>query len=150
MAARVRGLTLTDGMLAELGRRLLPATALVRRLTADGGPVDACIEFEPRMAAGREPPRSERRGNALVCSRGPLALALLSTPFLPLKPWRPFTIRVEPGHPVTMALSAAHREPLVITEPPAADAARPRFTCLPLFCDDRAGAGWLTSTTGPG
>jgi GH15 family glucan-1,4-alpha-glucosidase len=113
-------LTLTDGMVAEPGRRLLPATVVVRRLTADGGPVDARVEFDPQLAMTHRPPRSERRGDTLICSWGPLALALRSTPALPLEPGLPLTIRVEPGRPVTVALSAAHREPLVITEPAAA------------------------------
>jgi GH15 family glucan-1,4-alpha-glucosidase len=111
-------LTLTEGMLAEPGRRLLPATVVVRRLTADGGPVDASVEFDPRLA--RRPPRAARRGDALICSWGSLVLALGSTPALPVEPGRPLIIRVEPGRPVTLVLAAAHREPLVITEPAAA------------------------------
>jgi GH15 family glucan-1,4-alpha-glucosidase len=113
-------LTLTDGMVAEPGGRLLPATVVVRRLTADGGPVDACVEFDPRLAMAHCPPRSGRRGDTLICSWGPLALALHSSPALPLQPGRPLTVRLEPGRPVTIAFSAAHREPLVITEPTAA------------------------------
>ncbi|HVB44120.1 MAG TPA: glycoside hydrolase family 15 protein [Streptosporangiaceae bacterium] len=113
-------LTLTEGMVAELGRRLLPATVVVRRLTADGGPVDARVEFDPRLAMAHRPPRSRRCGSALICCWGQVALALRSAPALPLEPGRPLTIRVEPGRPVTIALSAAYREPLVITEPGAA------------------------------
>ncbi|HEX3190985.1 MAG TPA: glycoside hydrolase family 15 protein [Streptosporangiaceae bacterium] len=113
-------LTLTEGMVAEPGRRLLPATVVVRRLTAEGGPVDASVEFDPRLAMARRPPKAARRGDVLICSWGSLALALRSTPALPVEPSRPLTIRVEPGRPVTLVPTAAHREPLVITEPAAA------------------------------
>jgi trehalase-like protein len=40
-------LTLTEGMVAEVSGRLLPATMLVRRLTAADGPVEAVIDFDP-------------------------------------------------------------------------------------------------------
>lgn len=113
-------LTLTEGMLAEPGRRLLPATTVVRHLTASGGPVDAGIEFDPRLGMARRPPQATRRGDALVCSWGSLAVALRCTPHLPVEPGRPLTIRVEPGRPVTLVLTVAHREPLVMTEPGAA------------------------------
>jgi hypothetical protein len=42
-----------DAQLAGLTRlagRLLPATPLVRRLSVEGGPVDAVVEFDPRLA----------------------------------------------------------------------------------------------------
>src|SRR5688572_28885456 len=38
-------LVLTEGMIAEVSGRLLPSTLLVRRLSATGGPVEACLEF---------------------------------------------------------------------------------------------------------
>jgi GH15 family glucan-1,4-alpha-glucosidase len=79
-------LTLTEGMVAEPGQRLLPATVVVRRLTADGGPVDSSVEFDPRLAMARRPPRAARRGDVLICSWGSLALALHSTPALPVEP----------------------------------------------------------------
>jgi len=82
--------------------------------------VDASVEFDPRLTLARRPPKAARRGGVLICSWGPLALALHSTPALPVEPGRPLTIRVEPGRPVTFVLAAAHREPLVITEPAAA------------------------------
>ena len=63
-------LTLTEGMIAELGGRLLPSTLLVRRLSATGGPVEAAIEFDPRMGEGRRAPRTEARRDALVCTFG--------------------------------------------------------------------------------
>ena len=42
-----------DAQLAGLTRlagRLSPATPLVRRLSVEGGPVDAVVEFDPRLA----------------------------------------------------------------------------------------------------
>src|SRR4051794_27722120 len=40
-------LTLTEAMVAEVAGQLLPATMLVRRLSAETGPVHAVIEFDP-------------------------------------------------------------------------------------------------------
>ena len=73
-------LTLTEGMVAEVGGRLLPATMLVRRLTAPDGPVEAVIDFDPRLGERRRAPRAEHRGEVLVCSWSTLAVALRTTP----------------------------------------------------------------------
>ena len=42
-----RRLTLTDAMVAEVSGQLLPATLLVRRLSVEGGPVDAVVDVRP-------------------------------------------------------------------------------------------------------
>ncbi|HEV2917698.1 MAG TPA: trehalase-like domain-containing protein, partial [Actinomycetota bacterium] len=42
-------LILTEGMIADVTGRLLPSSLLVRRLTAADGPVEAVIEFDPRL-----------------------------------------------------------------------------------------------------
>jgi hypothetical protein len=42
-------LTLTEAMVAEVSGQLLPSTMLVRRLTAEGGPVEAVLDFDPRL-----------------------------------------------------------------------------------------------------
>jgi hypothetical protein len=44
-----RRLTLTEAMVAEVTGRLLPTTLLVRRLSAEGGAVEAVVEFAPRL-----------------------------------------------------------------------------------------------------
>ena len=54
--------------------RLLPATLLVRRLSAEGGPVDAVVEFDPRLGEQHRPPRVRRDRGALVCEWGSLAV----------------------------------------------------------------------------
>ena len=113
-------LTLTEGMVAEVAGRLLPTTMLVRRLSSEGGPVDATVELDPRLGDERRPPRAERRGDALVCQWGSIAVAVQSAPGLPLEPGRPLRFTVEPGRPVTVALAVAVREPLVQVDPEAA------------------------------
>jgi GH15 family glucan-1,4-alpha-glucosidase len=113
-------LTLTEGMVAELAGRLLPATLLVRRLTAHGGPVDVTIHFDPRFGEARRAPRSQRRGTSLVCSRGSLAVALATEPDVSIEAGRPVSVRVEPDRPLTLVLAVAHREPLVHVDPQAA------------------------------
>lgn len=113
-------LTLTEGMVAELAGQLLPTTFLVRRLTAEGGPVDAVIEFDPRLGEARAAPRVETRGRGVVCSWGTLAVALTATPELQLEVGRPVAVRVQPGCPLTLVLAVAHREPLVYVDPDAA------------------------------
>jgi GH15 family glucan-1,4-alpha-glucosidase len=128
-------LTLTEGMVAEVAGQLLPATMLVRRLTAPDGPVEAVITFDPRLGERRRAPRAEHRGGVLVCSWGTLALALRSTPTAPLQPGRPTTVTVAPDQPFTCVMSVAHREPLVHLDTDAAwealqgDEARWRAWC---------------------
>jgi GH15 family glucan-1,4-alpha-glucosidase len=113
-------LTLTEGMVAEVGRRLLPTTLLVRRLSAEGGSVAAAVHFDPRLGSGHRRPRWRRRGPVLACQWGATALGLRSTPDLPVEPGRPSVVVVEPGRPVTFVLGVADREPLVDVDPDAA------------------------------
>jgi GH15 family glucan-1,4-alpha-glucosidase len=127
-------LTLTDGMVAELAGGLLPATMLVRRVTADGGPVDVTIEFDPRFGDARRAGRVARRGSLLVASHGSLAVALETQPDVGLEAGRPRTATVVPGRPLTLLLAVAHREPLVAVNPDAAWAA--------LEADERRWHAW--------
>lgn len=113
-------LTLTEGMVAEVAGRLLPATMLVRRLTAQHGPVDVTIDFDPRFGEARRPPRSVRRGHILVCSRNSLAVALETQPDVGIEAGRSTKVWVTPDQPLTLVLALAHREPLVYVDPDAA------------------------------
>jgi GH15 family glucan-1,4-alpha-glucosidase len=113
-------LTLTEAMVAEVAGRLLPATLLVRRLSAETGPVDAVIEFDPRLGAKHRPPKVRHDRTAVVCTWGSLAVSLTCAPELTVAPGRTTTVTVEPGHPLTLVLSVAHREPLIHVDPAAA------------------------------
>ena len=115
-----RRLTLTDAMVAEVSGRLLPTTMLVRRLTAEGGPVDAIVEFDPRRGEHHRTPRVGRRGLDLVCEWGALALSLGISPEHTVVPGRPTAITVAPGRPVTLVMAVAHREPLIHVDPAGA------------------------------
>ena len=116
-------LTLTEGMVAEVSGRLLPATMLVRRLTAPDGPVEAVIDFDPRLGERRRPPRTEQRGEVVVCSWSTLAVGLRTSPTVALQPGEPRVITVTPDQPFTCVMSVADREPLVYVDPHAAWAA---------------------------
>src|SRR5262249_26999616 len=113
-------LILTEGMVAEVAGALLPTTMLVRRLSAEGGPVDASIEFDPRLGDERRPPNAGRRRDVLAGQWGTIAVAVGSTPALPIEPGRPLRVTVEPGRPLTLVLAVAVREPLVQVDPEAA------------------------------
>jgi GH15 family glucan-1,4-alpha-glucosidase len=112
-----RRLTLTDAMVAEVAGRLLPTTVLVRRLSAEGGPVDAIVEFDPRRGKDHRTPRVGRRGADLVCEWGSIALSLGTAPELDVAPGQLTTLTVVPGAPVTFVLAVAHREPLIHVDP---------------------------------
>jgi GH15 family glucan-1,4-alpha-glucosidase len=116
-------LTLTEGMVAELGRRLLPATLLVRRLCADGGPIDVTIEFDPRVGDTHRSPRVARRPTGLVCTWDSLALAVGTNRSLTIEPGRTLRTVVEPGRALIVVLAVAQHEPLVHVDPDAAWAA---------------------------
>ncbi|MFU8875778.1 glycoside hydrolase family 15 protein [Micromonospora sp. SL4-19] len=113
-------LTLTEGMVAEVRNRLLPATLIVRRLSAEEAAVDAVVEFDPRLGARHRRPRAQQRRQGLVCEWGPLAVSLGCAPELTIEPGRPTSITVSPGRPVTLVLAVVHREPLIHVEPEAA------------------------------
>ncbi len=116
-------LTLTEGMVAEVGGRLLPATMLVRRLSSPDGPVEAVIDFDPRLGEARRPPRIEHRGEVLVCSWSTLAVGLRTSPAVALQPAEPQVLTITPDQPFTCVMSVADREPLVYVDPEAAWAA---------------------------
>ena len=113
-------LTLTEAMVAEVAGQLLPATLLVRRLSAEAGPVDAVVEFDPRLGARHRPPRVRHDRTAVVCAWGSLAVSLTCAPELTVEPGRTTPVTVVPGRPLTLVLSVAHREPLVHVDPAAA------------------------------
>src|SRR6266540_4356262 len=87
-------LILAEGMVAEITGRLLPTTVLVRRLSGQDGPVQAAIELDPRLGERRRPPKAQRRGDALVCQWGSTAVAIQTTPRMPLEPGRPLRVTV--------------------------------------------------------
>ena len=110
-------LTLTEGMVAEVAGRLLPATLLVRRLSAEGGPAEALVEFDPRLGELHRAPRVRHRGQDLVCGWGALAVSLTSDgPSSPVV-GTPTPVTVTPDRPVTFVVAVAHREPLVHVDP---------------------------------
>ena len=114
-------LTLTEGMVAEVAGRLLPTTILVRRLSAEGRPITAKIDFDPRRGEHHVAPRVRQRfGRDLLCEWGALALSLTCDPGLSLEPGRPTLVTVRPGQPVTLVLAVAHREPQIRVDPSAA------------------------------
>ncbi len=110
-------LALTEGMVAELGGRLLPATLLVRRLSAEGAPLRAIVEFDPRLGPAHLRPRIRQRRGVLVCEWGSLAMSILANHTPSIEPGRLVELTVEPGRPVTVVLSVADREPLVDLDP---------------------------------
>jgi GH15 family glucan-1,4-alpha-glucosidase len=113
-------LVLTEGMVAEITGSLLPTTLMVRRLSAQGGPVQAIAELDPRLGERRRPPKAQRRRDALVCQWGSIAIAIQASPPLALEPGHPLRITVAPDRPVTVVLAVASREPLVHVDPDAA------------------------------
>jgi GH15 family glucan-1,4-alpha-glucosidase len=110
-------LVLTEGMVAELGRRLLPSTLLVRRLTAEGEGTEAIVEFDPRLGEAHRRPRVRRRGATVACDWGSIAVSIQATPAMSIEPGRLVNVRVDPGHPVTIVVAVADREPLVDIDP---------------------------------
>jgi GH15 family glucan-1,4-alpha-glucosidase len=115
--ARVR---LTEGMVAEVGGRLLPSMLLVRRITVEGAPADIAVDFDPRLGVAHAAARVRRERGALVCAWGPLALVLTVSGGIVLRPAETHRLRLRPGEHLTIALGMAHHEPLVRVDPDAA------------------------------
>ena len=110
-------LRLTEGMVAEVAGELLPATLLVRRLSAEGGPTPAQVHFDPRLGEPHRAPRVRRDGTQLVCAWGSGAVSLASDAETVLEVGASSGLIVSPGRPVTFVVTVAHREPLVRVDP---------------------------------
>lgn len=108
------GLEVADALIAEVEGRFLPRTVMVRRITASGRPVRTRLHLAPRFGYDRQhPSRTSRRAGALVCERDDLAIAVTSDgPHVEAD--RPVDFEVHPGRPVTIVLTVAHREPLIV------------------------------------
>lgn len=113
-------LTLSEGMVAEVGGKLLPSTMLVRQLRAEDSPVKAVITFDPRLGEGHRAPRVQQRGAILVCDWSTTAIALATTSGTAVQPGRLHTVTITPGRPFTSVMSVADREPLVYLDPETA------------------------------
>lgn len=113
-------LTLCDAMVAELAGSFLPVTLVVRRLTAEGGPVRATLELDPRYGAARQPYHTSQRPQGLVCTKGSMALAVATSNGARLETRTPVPITVTPDAPVTVVLAVADREPLIHVDPVSA------------------------------
>ena len=114
-------LTLTEAMVAEVAGRLLPATLLVRRLSAEGGAGRRGRRVRPAPRRAAPPaPGPPPAGGRSCASGGRSRSSLGCTPELTVEPGRPTSITVTPGRPVTLVLAVAHREPLVHVDPAAA------------------------------
>jgi GH15 family glucan-1,4-alpha-glucosidase len=113
-------LTLREGMIANVAGALMPTTLLVRRLTAEDGPVAAAVDFDPRFGERRRKPRAQHRGDILICDRAATAIALCCSPPMRVIPGRATTVIVTPGQPLTVALAVVDREPLVYVDADAA------------------------------
>jgi GH15 family glucan-1,4-alpha-glucosidase len=113
-------LVLTEGMIAEVEGALLPTLCLVRRIEARGGPVDCTFRLDPRFGRERRRPRVRSSPAALVFCDGGIALSFTADRGLAADTGLPVAFTLEPGQPLTAALTAAHRAPLTYMTPDAA------------------------------
>lgn len=112
-AANGRG-RLTEGMVVEVERSLLPQTVLVRRLTCDAGQVAARIRFDPKRGFAGRSPRAARRAGSLVCEWGSVAVALQSFPEIEISPGDEVVVELDAGTELTMVMTIADRSPAVL------------------------------------
>jgi GH15 family glucan-1,4-alpha-glucosidase len=108
---------LTDGMVADVSRELLPALLLIRRLDAVEGHVNLEVVFDPRRHMVEPPVRTARRAQALFVEWGSLAVTLRTEPDLAIRPGNPASLRVERGETVSFVVAVADRAPGILVRP---------------------------------
>ena len=115
-------LTLTEGMVAEVSGHLLPSTMLVRRLTAEDGPVEAVIDVRPAPRGAAPAPRASSTETESWSAAGrPRPSRSGQPPPCTFEPGQSHTVtRHVPTDPFTSVLTVADREPLIYVDPDAA------------------------------
>jgi GH15 family glucan-1,4-alpha-glucosidase len=86
----------------------------VRRVECTSGEVDVEVVFDPRCGLPGKKPKAGRRGRALVCEWGSLALVLQAFPGDPPQPAVPATTRLRQGQTLTLVATLADRTPAVL------------------------------------
>lgn len=105
--------TVTDAMPVDVSG-FRPQLALIRQVACTSGEVDLEVLFDPRLGLPGRPPRTGRRGDALLCEWGSLALVLQCFPGPLPEPGKPLSKRLRQGETVTLLLSMADRTPAVL------------------------------------
>jgi GH15 family glucan-1,4-alpha-glucosidase len=100
---------------------LRPQLTLVRRVECTAGEVDVVLLFDPRLGLPGRRGRAGKRGTALICEWGSLALVLQSFPPQALEPGVAHVVRLRQGSTLTLVASLADRGPAVLVS--EADAA---------------------------
>lgn len=113
-------LILTEGMVSDVAGGLFPTFCLVRRLEARGAAVTCTLCFDPRFGVSRRRPRARATRSMLVTVDRGIALSLTVDRDLDVRPGHVLEFTLEPGRPLTVALSAAHRGPLTHVAPDGA------------------------------
>lgn len=104
--------TVTDAMPVAV-KGLRPQLALVRYVVCTSGTVEVRLRFDPRFGLPGQAPRSSRRGPAIVCQWGSLALLLQCFPGETPPPGELKIIRLTSGETFLAVLSLADRTPAV-------------------------------------
>jgi GH15 family glucan-1,4-alpha-glucosidase len=110
-------LTATDGMVADVAGTMLPTTCLVRRLESRGGRVRVTVSFDPRFGPERRRPRRRAGVVGTTCVDRDTALSVRAHPPIDIVPGDEVEVDVEPGQPLIVVLTAAHRGPLTYVHP---------------------------------
>jgi GH15 family glucan-1,4-alpha-glucosidase len=110
-------LTLTEGMVSSVVGRLLPSTLFVRRVEAVAAPARIRVRFAPRQGWRGDPPRLHFADGRVIARLGALAVAMLSDPPIRLENQESVELDVRQSEPLTIAVTATWREPLVHVPP---------------------------------
>jgi GH15 family glucan-1,4-alpha-glucosidase len=110
-------LTLTEGMVSSVIGRLLPSTLMVRRVEAVGAPTRIQVRFAPRHGWRADRPRLQSADGRVIARMGGLAVAMISDPPIRLESQESVQIDLRPSEPLTIAVAAAWREPLIFVSP---------------------------------
>jgi GH15 family glucan-1,4-alpha-glucosidase len=105
--------TLTEGMVSSVVGRLLPSTVLVRRIEATGASARVRVTFAPRHRWRANRPHARHTDGRVTALLGGLAVAMTSDPPVRLHGAESTEVEVHPSQPLTVAVTAAWREPLV-------------------------------------
>lgn len=99
-----------DALVANVTGQLLPSTVLVRRVQAQGRPVDIAVLLDP-VRDGSQRPRHSRMCGVDLFAWGDLAVAVCTDRELTSLGTGSVVVSVEAARPLTIVVTVAHRQP---------------------------------------